>query len=128
VVKPVRIAVVVLSGVFALGLGTLGALSPADAQRWVSVAANGKGRWGYAFGKATSENARAEALRGCGHGCHDEVTTRARCLAYVDSRSRGYWYGVGVGPTESAVLATARRGCGAGAPAGTCRAVKVVCG
>ena len=36
----------------------------AHAQGWVAVAADSKGRWGYAFGERTSARAQAEALRG----------------------------------------------------------------
>jgi hypothetical protein len=50
------------------------------------------------------------------------------CLAYVESRAGGYWYGVGLGRTQNAALSTARRGCGLGAPARTCRVVKALCG
>jgi len=101
----------------------------AHAQGWVAVAADSKGRWGYAFGERTSARARAEALRGCGApGCDIQDTARARCLAYVESRAGGYWYGVGLGRTQHAALSTARRGCGLGAPARTCRVVKALCG
>ena len=126
----VRTAVVVLSTVSAFALGATGASSPAIAQEdWVAVAADGKGYWGYAFGEATEEQARATALQGCGRsGCNIEGAARARCFAYVESREgAGYWYGVGIGPTEDGVLATAQRGCGLGAPQGTCRVVKASC-
>ena len=57
----------------------------------MAVAADSKGRWGYAFGERTSARAQAEALRGCGAlGCDIQETARARCLAYVESRAGGY--------------------------------------
>jgi hypothetical protein len=127
--KPVRTAAVVLGGVLALGLGVTSAPPPAVAQGWVAVAADGKGRWGYAFGQRTQAQARGAALKGCGGGeCNIEGSAQARCFAYVESRAGGYWYGVGIGRRESAVLATARHGCGLGAPAGTCKVVKAACG
>src|ERR1700733_4333715 len=93
----VRAAVVVVCGLFA-GLGAIGIPSPAGAQGWMAVAADSRGHWGYAFGERTSARARAEALRGCGvRGCDIQETARARCLAYVESRAGGYWYGVGIG-------------------------------
>ena len=124
----VRTAVVVLSAMSAFALITVAASSRANAEGWVAVAADGKGYWGYEFGKETEEQARAEALQGCGRGdCNVEAAARTRCFAYVESRSGGYWYGVGIGPSEDGVLSTARRGCGLGAPEGTCRVVKANC-
>jgi uncharacterized protein DUF4189 len=88
----VRTAVVVVCGLFIGGLGASGMPVQAHAQGWVAVAADSKGRWGYAFGERTSARARAEALRGCGApGCDIQDTARARCLAYVESRAGGYW-------------------------------------
>ena len=119
----------VVCGLFIGGLGAIGMPAQAHAQGWVAVAADSKGRWGYAFGERTSARAQAEALRGCGaRGCDIQETARARCLAYVESRAGGYWYGVGLGRTQNAALSTARRGCGLGAPARTCRVVKAICG
>jgi len=87
----VRTAVVVVCGLFIGGLGASGMPVQAHAQGWVAVAADSKGRWGYAFGERTSALARAEALRGCGaRGCDIQETARARCLAYVESRAGGY--------------------------------------
>ena len=84
----VRTAVVALSTVSAFALGATGASSPAIAQEgWVAVAADGKGYWGYAFGQATEEQARATALQGCGRSdCNIEGAARTRCFAYVESR------------------------------------------
>jgi hypothetical protein len=124
----VRTAVVVVCGLFIGGLGAIGMPAQAHAQGRVAVAADSKGRWGYAFGERTSAQARDEALRGCGaRGCDIQETARARCLAYVESRAGGYWYGVGLGRTQNTALSTARRGCGLGAPARTCRVVKALC-
>ena len=84
----VRTAVVVVCGLFIGGLGASGMPVQAHAQGWVAVAADSRGRWGYAFGERTSALARAEALRGCGApGCDIQETVRARCLAYVESRA-----------------------------------------
>jgi hypothetical protein len=74
----VRTAVVVVCGLFIGGLGASGMPVQAHAQGWVAVAADSKGRWGYAFGERTSARARAEALRGCGaRGCDIQETARA---------------------------------------------------
>jgi hypothetical protein len=87
----VRTAVVVVCALFIGGLGVIGMPAQAPAQGWVAVAADSKGRWGYAFGERTSARAQAEALRGCGaRGCDIQETARARCLAYVESRAGGY--------------------------------------
>jgi hypothetical protein len=75
----VRTAVVVVCGLLTGGLGAIGMPAQAHAQGWVAVAADSKGRWGYAFGERTSAQARAEALRGCGaRGCDIQETARAR--------------------------------------------------
>lgn len=75
----VRTSVVVVCGLFIGGLGAIGMPAQAHAQGWVAVAADSKGRWGYAFGERTSAQARAEALRGCGaRGCDIQETARAR--------------------------------------------------
>ena len=125
----VRTAAVLVCELFIGGLGAIEMPAQAHAQGWVAVAADSKGRWGYAFGKRTSAQAQVEALRGCGaRGCDIQDTARARCLAYVESRAGGYWYGVGLGRTQNAAVSTARSGCGLGAPARTCQVVKVLCG
>lgn len=99
----------------------------APAQKWAAVAIDGKGRYGYAYGKPTRPAAVSSALKGCGDGCRLELAGQARCIAFVESRSGGYWYGTGFGPSEDSALATARRGCAAKAPAGSCSVVKVGC-
>jgi hypothetical protein len=76
----VRTAAVLVCELFIGGLGAIGMSAQAHAQGWVAVAADSKGRWGYAFGKRTSAQAQVEALRGCGaRGCDIQDTARARC-------------------------------------------------
>ena len=60
----VRTAAVLVCELFIGGLGAIGMSAQAHAQGWVAVAADSKGRWGYAFGERTSARAQAEALRG----------------------------------------------------------------
>jgi hypothetical protein len=101
--------------------------SIAFAQDWAAIAIDGKGQWGYAYGKPTRPAAEAGALKGCGAGCRIELAGQARCVAFADSRKGGYWYGTGFGPSEDKAVATAKRGCAARAPADTCRVVKSGC-
>ena len=60
----VRTAVVVVCGLFIGGLGAIGMPAQAHAQGWVAVAADSKGRWGYAFGERTSARARGRGPAG----------------------------------------------------------------
>jgi hypothetical protein len=116
------IAIACAVGAF-LALPTTAAL----AQQWAAIAIDGKGRYGYAYGKPTRPEAENGALKGCGQGCKLELAGQARCIAFVESRKGGYWYGTGFGPSEDKALATAKRGCEAKAPAGTCATVKSGC-
>ena len=101
----------------------------APAKKWAAIAIDGKGAWGYAYGKPTRPDAVKGALNGCGKPtCKLELAGQAQCVAFVDSRSGGYWYGTGFGPSEEKAIATAKRGCAAKAPADSCRVVKAGCG
>jgi hypothetical protein len=100
----------------------------APPQTWAAIAIDGKGHWGYAYGKPNRASAQTGAIKGCGApDCRIELVGQARCLAFVDSKVGGYWYGTGFAPTQEGALGTARRGCAARAPAGTCRDIKAGC-
>jgi hypothetical protein len=95
---------------------------------FAALAANGKGFWGYAVGQVSDEAARDAALKGCGQAvCKIAISGQNRCIAYYESRTGGYWYGLALGPTLAGVLRVARSGCTKGAPAGTCKLVKQIC-
>jgi hypothetical protein len=117
------------TAVVSLFAGAFFVLSGAAAQaqdRWAAIAIDGAGHWGYAYGKPNRPSAESGALGGCGApGCKIESAEQARCLAFAESRAGGYWYGMGYGATEDAVVSTAKGGCSAGAPAGTCQVLKV---
>ncbi len=110
------------------GAITLAKPAAAAAELWAAVAVDGKGRWGYAVGKPTAAQARGGALAGCGSGCRIEKVLRARCLAYSESRERGYWYYVHFGAPQSSVEESALDACRKAAPTGSCKLVKAVCG
>jgi hypothetical protein len=120
------------TAVVSLLAGAFFVLSGAAAQaqdRWAAIAVDGTGHWGYAYGKPDRLSAESEAFGGCGvQSCKIEFAEQARCLAFAESRAGGYWYGTGYGASEDAVVSTAKGGCSAGAPAGTCQVLKVVCG
>ena len=95
---------------------------------FAALAANGKGFWGYAVGQGSDAEARDAALKGCGQAdCKIAIAGQNRCIAYYESRSNGYWYGLALGATPAAVRGVARGGCTKGAPAGTCKLVKQIC-
>ena len=95
---------------------------------WGALAADGKGRWGYAIGYATEEFARAAAVKGCGGGtCKAALAAQMRCYAYYESRTRGYWYGMALDGSLQRAISTARGFCEKGAPAGTCKEMKAQC-
>lgn len=72
--------------------------------------------------------ARAAAIKGCGDGrCKVAVAGKARCYAYFESRSGGYWYGLALHTNLHTAVSVARGGCTGGAPAGTCKRVKSKC-
>ena len=69
----VRTAVVVVCGLFIGGLGASGMPVQAHAQGWVAVAAESKGRWGYASG---SEPRREREPRPCGAAARADAISR----------------------------------------------------
>jgi hypothetical protein len=96
--------------------------------QWAAIAADGKGRWGYGTKFDSADGARKAALAGCGSGCKVEISAQNRCIAYAESKAGGYWYGASIGRTQNAVTAAARNACAAGAPKGSCKVVRVLCG
>ena len=103
--------------------------APPQAGPWGALAADSAGHWGYGVGFATEASAREAAIKGCGNRrCKIAVAGQARCYAYFDSRSRGYWYGLALHTSLQTAISVAREGCSKGAPAGTCKQVKAQCG
>jgi hypothetical protein len=95
---------------------------------WGALAADSKGRWGFGIGFASEAAARAAAIKGCGdQACKVAVAGKARCYAYFESRSGGYWYGLALHANLRTAVSVARGGCTGGAPAGTCKLVKSKC-
>lgn len=93
-----------------------------------AIAADRRGSWGFAVGMRTEAEARSGALRGCGlPACSIQRVARAPCIAYVESRSGGYWFGFSIDQTQAKVRSVAQAGCAKGAPAGTCRLVDARC-
>ena len=95
---------------------------------WSAVAADARGRWGFAVGLATQTAARTAALNGCGiAACQIQRIAQANCIAYAESRTNGYWFGLSVDQTAQRVNDVAMSGCTRGAPPGTCRIVRTEC-
>jgi hypothetical protein len=97
---------------------------------WSAVAFNGSGRWGFAVGQPSSGDASSKAVAGCGgagFGCKVGLVAQAPCIAYVESRTNGYWFGFSVDQSQSRVESVATGGCSSGAPSGTCQLVKSIC-
>jgi hypothetical protein len=111
-----------------VGGGVLaGSATAARADDWVALAVDRAGHWGWQF-HGSRHVARERALGFCGSsGCSVEFTERARCIAYVESRAGGYWYGTAYSSSRDGAASIALGGCGAGAPSGTCRVVKAHC-
>jgi hypothetical protein len=95
---------------------------------WTAIASDGKGRWTYSLGQTTQDEARNDTIHVCGANCKVDVVGQNRCLAYVESRSGGYWYGAALGGSERGVIEQAKNACQRGAPPGTCEVVKAYCG
>jgi hypothetical protein len=102
-----------------------------DPGKYVAIAANGRGVWGYALGFGTRAMAEASAIAGCGAEratCKIVAQGETACFAYVDARQgSAYWFGVGLSANERGAIDVANKGCGGGAPAGTCKLVKAAC-
>jgi hypothetical protein len=113
-----------------LAAGAFFTLSASTAQaQWAAIAIDRIGHWGYALGKPSRETAVEAATKGCGAtGCKVEGAGKARCLAYVESRANGFWFGTGFGPSQGAAESTAMQGCNkGGAPKDTCKVIKAAC-
>jgi len=95
---------------------------------WAAIVSDGRGRWSYSLGQKTEDEAKNDAMHLCGAACRVDVIGQNRCLAFVESRSGGYWYGVSVGGSERNAADQAKEACQRGAPAGTCEVVKAFCG
>jgi hypothetical protein len=98
---------------------------------WSAFAASGKGYWGYAAHYATEADASNLAFNGCGgggRGCKTFWTTKAKCVAYAESRQGGYWYAAGGGDTAAIANQNAVKFCQSGsAPAGSCKTTVTKC-
>jgi hypothetical protein len=122
-----------LVGVLVVGSTVLSAGAAVQAQHeeggvdWVSMAVDKAGRWAWQW-DATFEGARLRALDRCGESeCGTAFTVHARCIAYAESHTRGYWYGVAHGRDHAEVQSMAMDGCGQGAPPDTCHIVRNHC-
>jgi hypothetical protein len=99
--------------------------STSSAGTWSAFATDSRGRWGAATHLTSQSAASAAALSKCGGagaGCKVFWTTSDRCVSYAESRSGGYWYAAGGGPTEDAARQKAISFCQSGtAPKNSCR-------
>ncbi len=97
---------------------------------WAAIAADGKGRWGYAVGQPSPDVAKNAALQGCGDSaCTILDALKARCIAYAESRANGgYWYFGHFGADTRTVENNAMRACWKAAPSNSCALVKAACG
>jgi hypothetical protein len=100
-----------------------------NAGRWSALAADGKGRWGFAVNQPTERQAKRLAFQGCGAPlkCRLAVAGPVGCYAYFESKAGGYWYGLALHSSRATAEQVARQGCSKGAPAGTCKLVKSNC-
>ncbi|HRD78289.1 MAG TPA: CAP domain-containing protein [Hyphomicrobiaceae bacterium] len=105
--------------------------TPGGSGEWSAFATDGRGRWGYATHRANAALASSGAISGCGGagaGCRVFWTTRDRCVSYAESRSGGFWYAAGGGPTDAVARQNAIRFCQSGtAPRGSCRTTGAWC-
>jgi hypothetical protein len=103
---------------------------PSSSGPWAAIAADGKGRWGYAVAQPSPDVARNAALQGCGDGaCQILDALQARCIAYAESRANGgYWYFGHFGSDARSVENNAMSACWKAAPENSCALVKAVCG
>lgn len=94
---------------------------------WSAFATDERGNWGYGVHQASEGGAVDLAVNGCGGsgiGCKSFWSTRDRCVAYAESRQRGYWYAAGGGASKDEAEANAVRFCQNGtAPANSCRVI-----
>ena len=92
---------------------------------WSAFAGSGKGYWGYAVHKATEQQAKDLAFKGCGgamNGCNVFWTTRDKCVSFAESRQNGYWYAAGGGNDQNQAKQKAIQFCQSGkAPANSCK-------
>jgi hypothetical protein len=97
--------------------------------KWGALAADGKGRWGFAVNQPTQWAAQFQARKGCGdQACTVRISAQVACYAYFESRGARYAYGLALHSSGATALQVARRGCESNAPAGTCKLVKSNCG
>ncbi|MCW5772427.1 MAG: DUF4189 domain-containing protein [Rhodospirillaceae bacterium] len=94
-----------------------------------ALAADGKGRFGYAVNYPSEAAARDAALKDCAStGCKIVAAGEGRCVASYESRLKGdYGYGVGVGEDENKARMVAMARCATTAPAFSCHESKVLC-
>jgi Domain of unknown function (DUF4189) len=123
------IASLPLASILALAVVVLPATNArAGDPGWISVAANGRGYWGYGYNKRNADSAKWAAMNGCNsNGCKTVFTARTKCFAYAESRQGGYWYGTGYGSNGNDAGNIARSGCAGGAPQDTCKLVTLMC-
>jgi len=117
----------IVIGSLVAGAGLAWSGTAVQAQNWVSIAVDRAGHWGWQFSPDPGSS-RYRAISNCGApGCTADFTARARCMAFVESRAGGYWFGDAYGPNRAYVVSVALSGCRGGAPAGTCQVVKWYC-
>ena len=88
---------------------------------WVSVALDRAGRLAWQF-DANQDIAGRRALERCNDPkCRTIFTVRAHCIAYAESHSNGYWFGVASGWSHPQAVTVAMSRCGTHAPPGSCQ-------
>ena len=93
-----------------------------------AIAVDGQGRWGFGVGMRSEAEARSGALGGCGTSARRiEKVAQAPCIAFAESRSGGYWFGLSVDQSQQKVKSVAMERCAKGAPAGTRKPVNTGC-
>lgn len=94
-----------------------------------ALAADGKGRLGYAVDHPTEAAARDAAIKDCGDpGCKIAIAGKGRCVASYESRLTGdHAYGVGLGASDNDARMAGMAGCATRAPAISCKVAKVLC-
>lgn len=97
---------------------------------WLAIAANDKGIWGFAKGQGSEQQARTNALAGCGprsNGCSVKAAVQAKCFAYAEFKTGGYWYGIGYSSDVGNASRIAKEICGGKPAVRACTVVKSTC-
>jgi hypothetical protein len=95
--------------------------------QWVAIAGNEKLRWGWAQGRPSEADAKAEALKHCGQtDCKIVLSAQGRCFAIAESKPSGSPWAVNIDSEIGKAQIAAQRTCAEKAP-GTCKGVHADC-